>query len=141
MPGKHNEKKHTPIVSKAQQSAMGVALAAKRGEEVKGGLRGPAKQMAESMSKTQLENHLKESKGKKLPKYVTKSNPTKAKSYGDGSLLKRTAKRLKRLFFGYEKQKERGKVKYPTVRTKSLTNRLKRAGLTKKEIEKLQGPK
>lgn len=75
MPGKHCGKKgrkHTPIVSKKQRGAMGVAYAAKKGKRIKGGLRGPAKEMKKSMSKVELRRHLKESKGKKLPKKVKK---------------------------------------------------------------------
>lgn len=45
-----------PAKSKAQQSAMGVALAAKEGKVSKGSLKGPAKGMYESMSKSQLKD-------------------------------------------------------------------------------------
>lgn len=63
-PGKH-KKEHTPIVSEAQQGAMGAALAAKRGT-LKGPLRGPARGIAVSMSQAELSRHLKESAGRKL---------------------------------------------------------------------------
>ena len=55
-PGKH--RKHTPIVSEAQQGFMGAELARKHaGKEGKTG-----------MSEAQLARHLEESAGKKLPK-------------------------------------------------------------------------
>jgi hypothetical protein len=44
-----------PAKSKAQQKAAGAALAAKRGEAKVSDLRGPAKDMYESMSEAQLE--------------------------------------------------------------------------------------
>jgi hypothetical protein len=44
-----------PATSKAQQKAAGAALAAKRGEEPKSGLKGASRQMEESMSEKQLE--------------------------------------------------------------------------------------
>jgi hypothetical protein len=59
-----------PAQSKKQQMAAGAALAAKRGERKKSGLKGASKQMAESMSKEQLEDFAK-TKRKKLP---TKKN-------------------------------------------------------------------
>lgn len=67
MPGKHSKsgaRKHTPITSGRQQRAMGVAYAAKKGQKIKGGLKGPAKSIAESMTKAELKVHLQESKGK-----------------------------------------------------------------------------
>ena len=45
-----------PAKSKAQQMAAGAALAAKRGETDKDDLRGPAREMYESMSEEQLED-------------------------------------------------------------------------------------
>ncbi|MEZ6030116.1 MAG: DUF3008 family protein [Hyphomonadaceae bacterium] len=44
-----------PATSKAQQKAAGAALSAKRGETPKSQLTGASKQMAESMSKKDLE--------------------------------------------------------------------------------------
>lgn len=44
-----------PAKSKAQQQAAGVALSAKKGDKKKSDLKGPSKQMYESMSKTELE--------------------------------------------------------------------------------------
>ena len=44
-----------PARSKAQQKAAGAALSAKRGDTPKSKLKGPSKQMAESMSEKQLE--------------------------------------------------------------------------------------
>ena len=60
MPCKH--KKHTPIKSKAQRGLFGAELKRKRA-----GKKGRTK-----MSKAELRRHLKESKGKKLPKRVRK---------------------------------------------------------------------
>lgn len=51
---------------------MGVAYAAKKGKKIKGGLRGPAKQMKKGMTKAELSSHLKEAGGKELPKKVKK---------------------------------------------------------------------
>lgn len=44
-----------PAKSQAQQRAAGAALSAKRGDSPKSKLKGPSKDMAESMSKKQLE--------------------------------------------------------------------------------------
>lgn len=44
-----------PAKSKSQQKAAGAALAAKRGDEKKSDLGGPAKSMYESMSERQLD--------------------------------------------------------------------------------------
>jgi len=57
MPGKHDEK-HTPITTKKQQGFFGAEYARK-----KAGKKGRT-----GMSKAVLKRHLKESKGKKLPK-------------------------------------------------------------------------
>jgi hypothetical protein len=43
-----------PAKSKAQQMAAGAALSAKRGERSKSSLKGPSKQMAQSMSESEL---------------------------------------------------------------------------------------
>lgn len=52
-------RKHTPITSKAQRGLFGAELARRRkGLEAKMG----------GITTTELESHLKESKGKKLPK-------------------------------------------------------------------------
>ena len=56
-----------PAKSKKQQMAAGAALAAKRGEAPKSKLRGASRQMAESMSESQLEDIAK-TKRKNLPK-------------------------------------------------------------------------
>ena len=45
-----------PSKSKAQQKAAGAALAAKRGEESVGALKGASREMYESMSEKQLED-------------------------------------------------------------------------------------
>lgn len=55
-----------PAKSKKQQMAAGAALAAKRGEAKKSSLKGASKQMANSMTKKQLEE-LATTKRKKLP--------------------------------------------------------------------------
>jgi hypothetical protein len=44
-----------PAKSAAQQKAAGAALSAKRGDTPKSKLKGPSKQMAESMTENQLE--------------------------------------------------------------------------------------
>lgn len=44
-----------PAKSKAQQMAAGAALAAKRGEKSRSSLKGPSRQMAQSMSEKELE--------------------------------------------------------------------------------------
>ncbi len=60
-----------PAKSKAQQKAAGAALSAKRGETPKSKLKGPSKQMAESMSEKQLKDFAKGSrKGK--PEHAAK---------------------------------------------------------------------
>jgi Protein of unknwon function (DUF3008) len=55
-----------PAKSKAQQEAAGAALAAKRGERSKSGLKGASKEMAKSMSETQLKEFA-HTKRKNLP--------------------------------------------------------------------------
>lgn len=45
-----------PARSKAQQKAAGAALAAKRGEAPKSGLKGAAREMADSMTEKELED-------------------------------------------------------------------------------------
>lgn len=67
MPCKH--RKHTPIVSKAQQGFMGAELARKRA----------GKKTKTEMSEAELSRHLKESKGKKL---VAKVKKKLGKIYG-----------------------------------------------------------
>lgn len=55
-----------PAKSKAQQKAAGAALSAKRGDSKKSSLKGPAKEMYESMSKSELKDMASTSrKGKK----------------------------------------------------------------------------
>jgi hypothetical protein len=56
-----------PAKSKKQQKAAGAALAAKRGEIKKSSLKGASKQMAKSMSKTQLKEFAG-TKRKNLPR-------------------------------------------------------------------------
>lgn len=53
------ERKHTPIVSKKQRGLFGAELARRRA--------GKASRM-KGITTTELEEHLRESKGKKLPK-------------------------------------------------------------------------
>ena len=43
-----------PAKSAAQQKAAGAALSAKRGDRSKSGLKGPSRQMAQSMSESEL---------------------------------------------------------------------------------------
>ncbi|MGE0767521.1 MAG: DUF3008 family protein [Hyphomicrobiaceae bacterium] len=56
-----------PAKSKVQQKAAGAALAAKRGEQKKSGLKGAAREMYESMNEGQLEDFAK-TKRKGLPR-------------------------------------------------------------------------
>ena len=60
-----------PAKSKAQQKAAGAALSAKRGETPKSKLKGPSKQMAESMSEKQLRDFAK-TKRKGKPEHAAK---------------------------------------------------------------------
>jgi len=60
---KKKGKKHTPITSEAQRGLMGAELARRR----KGG-----KGLLSSITTDELESHLKESAGKKLPRRVKK---------------------------------------------------------------------
>jgi hypothetical protein len=69
--GKEEEK--MPAKSKKQQMAAGAALSAKRGERSKSSLRGASKQMAQSMSESELEK-MASSKRKKLPKRASKKS-------------------------------------------------------------------
>lgn len=55
-----------PAQSKAQQKAAGAALSAKRGETRKSELKGASREMAESMTKKQLEEFA-QTKRKGLP--------------------------------------------------------------------------
>lgn len=62
MPGKYcteSGRKHTPITSKAQRGLFGAELARRRS--------GKGRRMS-SITTQELEQHLHESKGKKLPK-------------------------------------------------------------------------
>jgi hypothetical protein len=56
-----------PAKSKKQQMAAGAALAAKRGERSKAGLKGASRQMVKSMSEKQLEEFAS-TKRRKLPR-------------------------------------------------------------------------
>ncbi|WP_457581425.1 DUF3008 family protein [Ensifer canadensis] len=55
-----------PAKSKAQQKAAGAALAAKRGDMKKSELKGASREMAKSMTESELEE-LAETKRKNLP--------------------------------------------------------------------------
>lgn len=59
MPGKCKKRKHTPIVSKKQRGLFGSELARRK--------EGKRPRMP-GITKEELREHLKESKGKKLPK-------------------------------------------------------------------------
>lgn len=59
-----------PARSKAQQKAAGAALAAKRGEQSKSGLKGASRQMVKSMSEKELEK-LARTKRRGLPERKT----------------------------------------------------------------------
>ena len=58
-----------PAKSKSQQKAAGAALSAKRGGTPKSKLKGPSKQMAESMSEKELEK-MASTKRKGKPEHV-----------------------------------------------------------------------
>jgi len=60
---KKSGRKHTPIVSKKQKGLFGAELARRRA--------GKSRRMA-GITTAELVRHLKEAKGKKLPKKVTK---------------------------------------------------------------------
>jgi len=60
-----------PAKSKKQQVAAGAALAAKRGEQSRGSLRGASRQMAESMSEGELRK-MAHARRKSLPKRASK---------------------------------------------------------------------
>jgi hypothetical protein len=68
-----------PAKSKAQQKAAGAALAAKRGDVKKSALKGASRQMADSMSETQLEEFAS-TKRKGKPDYVKASPIPKQKA-------------------------------------------------------------
>ena len=61
-----------PAKSAAQQKAAGAALSAKRGDTPKSKLRGASKQMAQSMSKSELEK-MASTKRKGKPEHKSKS--------------------------------------------------------------------
>jgi len=61
-----------PAKSKAQQQAVGAALAAKRGDKAKSELRGASKQMEKSMSEKELEK-MASTKQKGKPEHKAKS--------------------------------------------------------------------
>lgn len=58
-----------PAKSKAQQRAAGAALSAKRGETPESALKGPSRQMEESMSEEELEE-LASTKRKGKPEHA-----------------------------------------------------------------------
>jgi hypothetical protein len=60
-----------PAKSKAQQKAAGAALAAKRGDQKVGALKGASKSMYKSMSETQLDE-LASTKRKGKPEHTSK---------------------------------------------------------------------
>ena len=60
-----------PAKSKAQQMAAGAALSAKHGERKKSELKGASRQMAQSMSETELKK-MASTRQKGKPKHVSK---------------------------------------------------------------------
>ena len=60
-----------PAKSQAQQKAAGAALAAKRGDQKVGDLKGPAKSMYKSMSESELDE-MASSKRKGKPEHASK---------------------------------------------------------------------
>lgn len=61
-----------PAKSKAQQKAAGAALAAKRGDQKAGSLKGASKEMYQSMNERQLEDFAA-TKRKAKPEHAAKS--------------------------------------------------------------------
>jgi hypothetical protein len=61
-----------PAKSQAQQMAAGAALAAKRGDRNKSGLKGASRSMADSMNEEQLHD-MASTKQKGKPQHKTKS--------------------------------------------------------------------
>lgn len=84
-----------PAKSKKQQMAAGAALSAKRGRRPKSSLRGASKQMAESMSESQLEEFA-HTKRKKLPKRASSSKQRSSKKSGSSKKSKRGRKKSSR---------------------------------------------
>ncbi len=64
-----------PATSRAQQKAAGAALSAERGETPKSSLKGASRQMADSMTETQLEEFAS-TKRRKLPPRKTAKKTT-----------------------------------------------------------------
>jgi hypothetical protein len=73
-----------PAKSKKQQMAAGAALSAKRGERPKASLKGASRQMAKSMSKSELE---------KMASVKRKKLPTRAAASKTASKPKSTARK------------------------------------------------
>jgi len=67
------EEARVPAKSKAQQMAAGAALSAKRGERSKGSLKGASKQMAQSMSESELKK-MASTKRKGKPEHSSRSS-------------------------------------------------------------------
>lgn len=81
-----------PSVSKDQQAAMAIALAAKRRDIPRSQLRGASKQIASSMSEDQIEDFAK-TKTKGLPKKAFLRCPIKIKTALSPRLLQRASER------------------------------------------------
>ena len=62
-----------PAKSKSQQKAAGAALAAKRGDQKVGGLKGPSKSMYESRSEKELDE-MASTKRKGKPEHASKKS-------------------------------------------------------------------
>jgi len=67
------EEARMPAKSKSQQMAAGAALSAKRGERSKSSLKGASKQMAQSMSESELKK-MASTKRKGKPDHKSKSS-------------------------------------------------------------------
>jgi len=70
---KGSERPHTPYTSEAQTTAGNIALAVREGKLPESMLKGASKEMAKGMTHEELKSHSAEAKGKKLPKYVSRS--------------------------------------------------------------------
>jgi len=69
----NREEAFMPAKSKSQQMAAGAALSAKRGERSKSSLKGASKQMAQSMSESELKK-MASTKRKGKPEHKSKSS-------------------------------------------------------------------
>ena len=77
-----SKRPHTPYTSEKQTTAGNIALAAREGKIPKSKLKGASKEMAKGMTLVELKSHSAEAKGKNLPEYHHKGNPSILKMKG-----------------------------------------------------------